>query len=75
MEDFEQYNLDKWTKMDLIDLLEEHPNLITMTKEQLTELVQDKYLTARGYYDRCNRLESDASAIEKYRDAKYKKDN
>ena len=71
MERLKDFDLPWYIKDDLIDLLEEHPDLLTMTKEQLTKLAQDKYVTARGYYDRCNRLESDASAIEKYCKVKY----
>ncbi len=71
MERLEEYNLSKWTKEDLIDLLEEHPDLLRMSREDLTKLAQDKYRDASGHYDRCMRLESDASAIEKLRDAKF----
>ena len=71
MERLAQYNLRKYTKEDIIDLLEEHPDLLTMSKEDLTKLAQDKYADASGHYDRCMRLESDASAIEQFRDAKF----
>ena len=71
MERLKDYDLHKWTKEDLIDLLEEYPNLFEMTAEELKKIVQDKYWTAQGYFDRGNRLESDAAAIEKYCKAKY----
>ncbi len=71
MERLKNYDLHKWTKEDLIDLLEEHPSLFEMTAEELKKLAQDKYWTAQGYFDRGNRLESDAAAIEKYCNAKY----
>lgn len=71
MERLKNYDLHKWTKEDLIDMLEEHPSLFEMTAEELKKLAQDKYCTAQGYFDRGNRLESDAAAIEKYCNAKY----
>lgn len=71
MQQLEQYKLREYTKIDIIDLLEEHPDLLTMSKEDLTRLAQDKYASASGHYDRCMRLESDASAIEQFRDAKF----
>lgn len=71
MERLKNYDLHKWTKEDLIDMLEEHPSLFEMTAEELKKLAQDKYWVAQGYFDRGNRLESDAAAIEKYCNAKY----
>lgn len=71
MERLAELDLHRWTKEDLIDLLEEYPNLFEMTADDLKKLAQDKYWTAQGYIDRANRLESDASAIEKYCKAKY----
>lgn len=71
MEELECLNLHKWTKEDLVDLLDQHPTLFEMTANELKELARDKYWTAQGYIDRANRLESDASAIEKYCAAKF----
>lgn len=65
------YDLPRYVKEDLIDLLDEHPDLLEMTAEELKKVVQDKYWTAQGYFDRGNRLESDAASIEKYCIAKY----
>ncbi len=71
MERLKDYDLPWYTKSDLIDLLEEHPKLFEMTAEELKKLVREKYWTAEGYFDRGNRLESDAAAIDKYCKAKY----
>lgn len=66
-----KFNLSPWVKADLIDLLEDYPNLFDMSKEELQKIAADKYATARGYIDRANRLESDADAISKYCEVKF----
>lgn len=71
MERLKDFELSWYTKLDLIDLLEEYPNLFEMTAEELRKLAREKYWTAEGYFDRGNRLESDADAINKYCNAKY----
>lgn len=71
MERLKDFDLSWYTKLDLIDLLEEYPNLFEMPAEELRKIVCDKYQTASGYFDRGNRLESDAAAIEKYCNVKY----
>ena len=71
MERLKDYDLSWYTKLDLIDLLEEYPNLFEMSAEELRKIVRDKYWIAEGYFDRGNRLESDAAAIEKYCNVKY----
>lgn len=71
MERLKDFDLSWYTKLDLIDLLEEYPNLFEMSAEELRKIVYDKYRTAEGYFDRGNRLESDAAAIEKYCNVKY----
>ena len=71
MERLAEFDLHKWTKEALIDLLEEHPNLFEMTANELNQLVRDKYWTAQGYVDRANKLEIDASAIERYCETKF----
>jgi hypothetical protein len=71
MDRLAKLSLSKWVKADLIDLLEEHPNLFDMSKEELQKIAADKYATARGYIDMANRLESDADAISKYCSVKF----
>lgn len=71
MERLKDCDLSWYTKLDLIDLLEEYPNLFEMSAEELRKIVREKYWTAEGYFDRGNRLESDAASIEKYCKAKY----
>jgi hypothetical protein len=73
MERLKDFDLHKWTKEDLIDLLEDYPNLFEMSAEELQNLIRDKYWDAQYHTERANRLENDASAIEKYYKAKYEK--
>lgn len=71
MERLKDFDLPWYIKDDLIDLLEEYPNLFEMTKEELSKLANEKYSAANGLISRASGLENDAGAIEKYRDAKY----
>lgn len=66
MERLEELNLSRWTKEDLIDLLEDYPTLFEMADGELTTLARDKNCEAQGLIDQANRLESDADAIYKY---------
>jgi hypothetical protein len=71
MERFAEYNLTPWTKDELVDLLDEYPNLLTMSEGELQKLARERYNTAQGYIDRANRLENEADAIIKYCMEKY----
>lgn len=71
MDRLAKLSLSKWVKADLVDLLEEYPNLFDMSKEELQKIAADKYATARGYIDMANRLENDADAISKYCEVKF----
>lgn len=66
MERLEEFNLSRWVKEDLIDLLDEHPMLFEMTDGELNKLSRDKYQEAQGLIDQANRLKADADAIAKY---------
>jgi hypothetical protein len=56
VERLEEFNLSRWTKEDLIDLLDEHPNLFEMTDGELNKLSQDKYQEAQGLIDQATGL-------------------
>ena len=71
MERLKDLDLHWYTKEDLIDLLEDHPDLFEMSAEDLKTLVYSKYSDAQYHTKRAARLENDASAIEKYCKAKY----
>lgn len=71
MERLKDFNLHKWTKEDLIDLLEDYPKLFEMSAEELQKLIRDKYSDAQYHIECATRLENDASAIERYYKAKY----
>ena len=75
MERLKDLDLHWYTKEDLIDLLEDYPNLFEMSVEELKELVRDKYSDAQYHVSCAARLENDASAIEKYYKAKYGEEN
>lgn len=66
MERLEEFNLSRWVKEDLIDLLDEHPTLFEMTDGELNKLSREKYQEAQGLIDQANRLEADADVIAKY---------
>jgi hypothetical protein len=71
MERLKDFDLHWYTKEDLIDLLEDHPYLFEMSAEDLQALIYSKYSDAQYHTERANRLENDASAIEKYYKVKY----
>ena len=60
-----------YIKDDLIDLLEDYPDLFKMSASALTELARGLWSEADGYSSKAARLENDAPAIEKYCKAKY----
>lgn len=64
-----------YIKDDLIDLLEEYPNLFLMPESQLKEIAREKYSKADSYNSKASRLENEAGAIEKYCKAKYGEDH
>lgn len=55
-----------WQMEDLLDLLEENPEVEKMTLEQLQALEQDLYREASWKFDECNRLENKATTIALY---------
>ena len=71
MERLKDFDLHWYVKEDLIDLLEDYPDLLEMSAEELNALIYSKYSDAQYHAERANRLENDASAIEKYYKAKF----
>lgn len=67
-------DLPWYIKDDLIDLLEEYPDLFEMPAGALTELACSLWNEADGHSSKAARLENNASAIEKYCKAKYSKE-
>ena len=55
-----------WQMEDLLDLLEENPEVEQMTLTQLKALEQDLYREASWRFDEGNRLENKASIIALY---------
>ena len=58
--------LRKWQMEDLLDLLEDNPEIEQMTLTQLKALEQDLYREASWKFDEGNRLENKASIIALY---------
>ncbi len=71
MERLKDYDLPWYIKDDLIDLLEEYPDLFEMPESQLKEIAHELYSSAEGFNSKAARLENEAGAIEKYCKAKY----
>ena len=71
MERLKDFDLPWYIKYDLIDLLEEYPNLFDMPESQLKEIICELCSEADGYASKASRLENEAGAIEKYCKAKY----
>jgi len=60
------YGLHKWQREDLEDLLEEFPEIESMTTDELNQKHNDLYWEAAGLIDRANLLESKADTIKLY---------
>lgn len=58
--------LKNWQMEDLLDLLEENPEIEQMTLTQLKVLEQDLYRKASWKFDEGNRLENKANMIALY---------
>lgn len=71
MERLKDYDLPWYIKDDLIDLLEEYPDLFEMPEGALKELACSLWSEADGFSSKAARLENEAGAIEKYCKAKY----
>lgn len=71
MERLKDFDLHWYIKEDLIDLLEDYPDLFEMSTEDLKTLIYSKYSDAQYHIEQAARLENDASAIEKYYKAKF----
>lgn len=74
MERLKDFDLPWYVKDDLVDLLEKHPNLFEMTKEELKQLFSDKYFDAQYHSERACVIENEADAIRKYCNVKYATD-
>lgn len=73
MERLKDLCLYQSTKEDLIELIEDYPDLFELSADDLKGLFNEKYLAASYHFDRANKLECEAIAIEKYYKAKYEK--
>lgn len=71
MERLKDFDLPWYIKDDLIDLLEEYPDLFEMSASALKELACSLWAEADGYNSKAARLENEASAIDKYCNVKY----
>ena len=67
-----RYDLSPWTKEQLVDLLDDYPNLLEMPEVELNKLATDLFREAQGYIERGTSLENDSNAIIAYSLAKYR---
>lgn len=63
---FSELGLHWWEEEDLEDLLEEYPNLLDMTDEELHKMASQLYWEANGLVEQANRLEAKADTIRSY---------
>ena len=71
MERLIDYDLPKYIKDDLLELLEEYTNLFEMPADALNELVNNLWAEANNYTRKAARLKNRANAINKYCKVKY----
>lgn len=66
--------LTEWQKEDIEDLLEEYPELVGMSDEELVVFSRKLYWKAQGLYDEVNRLESKAETVTLYMQTRGKQE-
>ena len=71
MERLKDFDLPWYIKEDLIDLLEDYPDLFELSADDIKGLFNEKYFDAQYHTEKANRLEIEAGALEKYYKAKY----
>ena len=58
--------LTKWQTKDIQDLLEEYPELVDMSDEELVIFSRKLYWEAQSLYDKVNYLENCAESVTLY---------
>lgn len=66
----DKLNLSKWQKEDIEDMLEDYPNLLNMSAEELEVLSRKKYWEANGMYQTVCYMESQAELMQVLANAK-----
>ena len=66
----DELNLSKWQKEDMEDMLEDYPNLLDMSVEELETLSRKKYWEADGMYQTVCYMESQAELMQLLANAK-----
>lgn len=66
----DKLNLSKWQKEDIEDMLEDYPNLLNMSVEELEVLSRKKYWEANGMYQTVCYMESQAELMQVLANAK-----
>lgn len=66
----DKLNLSKWQKEDMEDMLEDYPNLLDMSVEELETLSRKKYWEADGMYQTVCYMESQAELMQVFANAK-----
>ena len=66
----DELNLSKWQKEDIEDMLEDYPNLLDMSVEELETLSRKKYWEADGMYQTVCHMESQAELMQVLANAK-----
>lgn len=66
----DKLNLSKWQKEDMEDMLEDYPNLLDMSVEELETLSRKKYWEADGMYQTVCYMESQAELMQVLANAK-----
>lgn len=59
----EKSDYNKWTKMDMLDMMSDHPEYADWSREELEQKVRELNWKAEGYFDQANSLEGEASIL------------
>ncbi len=59
----EKSDYNKWTKEDMYDMMNNHPEYADWSREELEQIVRELDLEAEGYFERASSLQCEASTL------------
>ena len=71
----EELNIEDWAKEDLRDLIEENPEVITMSRNEIEKRISNLRWEVEDLYDRANTVEARADVYHLYLEVLGKESN
>ena len=71
----EELNIEDWMKEDLRDLIEENPEVVTMSRNEIEKRISNLRWEVEDLYDKANTVEARADAYRLYLEVLDKESN